>query len=196
MERHGCRHLALRHDVAIHLQRDVHRSPDFVGQFRFDLHFHLARRQLVFGPDLRALDLEQVELVTEDAVLHIAGDAAGKARQRVEHAIGVLRHVQIHGHNAVDLAQFGCSGFRHPGHGAIEGPFGEGRGGGILRMEHRRGPQSAADGQVLVLRGFEQEEGLHLLEFLRIRRGKVVRLAPILIRGCRAPTCPSGATIP
>ena len=65
--------------------------------------------------------------------------------------------------------------------GRIEGPFGEGGGGRVLGMEHRGGPQAAADGQVLVLRGFEQEEQLHLFEFLRIRGGEVVRLAPVFV---------------
>ena len=45
----------------------------------------------------------------------------------------------------LSLAQFGRSGFRHPGHGAIEGPFGEGRGGSIfwiwnIAVDHKPPP--------------------------------------------------------
>jgi hypothetical protein len=39
-------------------------------------------------------------------------------------------------------------------------------------MEHGGGPQAAADGQVLVLGGFEQEEQFQLFEFLRIRAAR------------------------
>ena len=63
-------------------------------------------------------------------------------------------------------------------------------------MEHRRGPQAAADGQVLVLGRFEQEESLHLLELLRIRRGEVVGLAPVLIDVVELPLVRQRATIP
>ena len=53
--------------------------------------------------------------------------------------------------------------------------------GRILWMKHRRRPQAAANRQVLVLRGFDEEESLHLLELLRVRRRKIVSLAPVLV---------------
>ena len=118
VERHGGGHPALRHLLAIHLQRDVHRAADLGGQLRFDFHLHLAGRQLVLGLELGALDLEQVELVAQEAVLHVAGDAAGKAGQRVEHAVRIRGHVHLHGHQAVHLAELGRGGFRHAGDGA------------------------------------------------------------------------------
>ena len=45
----------------------------------------------------------------------------------------------------------------------------------------RGGPQAAADGQVLVLRGFEMKSSLHLIELLWIRSGEVVRLTPVFV---------------
>jgi hypothetical protein len=50
----------------------IHRAADLVDKLRFDFDLGLALRQLFFGLDLRALDLEQVELVAQEAVLHVA----------------------------------------------------------------------------------------------------------------------------
>ena len=40
--------------------------------------------------------------------------------------MGVGGHIQIHGHNAAVLAQFGRGRFGHAGDGVIKGPLGEG----------------------------------------------------------------------
>jgi hypothetical protein len=83
--------------------------PIFGGQLGFDFDLHLAGRELVLGLDFGALNLEQVELVAEEAVLHVAGDAAGKAGQRIEHAVGVRGHVHVHAHQAVHLPSLGAA---------------------------------------------------------------------------------------
>jgi hypothetical protein len=73
-QRRGYRHLACRNHFAVHLHGDVERSSGLehcVGRLDFDL--HLADRELLLGADLRALDDEEVVLVTENAVLHEAG---------------------------------------------------------------------------------------------------------------------------
>src|SRR5208283_5987467 len=54
-------------------------------------------------------------------------------------------------------------------------------------MIERRGPQTAADGQVFVFRGLGQEKGLHFLQFLWVRGCKVVRLAPVLVNVVELP---------
>src|ERR1019366_6025404 len=67
-ERGGDRYTALRHDLAIDLQRDVQwGAPLGHGQLRLDFNLHLASRQLVFRLDLRALNLKQIGCVTKHA---------------------------------------------------------------------------------------------------------------------------------
>ena len=70
---------------------------------------HLARGQPGFGFELGALDFEEVELVAEVAVFHIAGDATGEAGEGVQHAIGIFRHIQIHCHDAAFLPSLGAA---------------------------------------------------------------------------------------
>ena len=62
-------------DLAVHLHRHVQRTPrQLIGldEARLDFNLHLAGRERFLGADLRPLDLEEVVLVAEDAVLHEA----------------------------------------------------------------------------------------------------------------------------
>ena len=77
--------------------------------------------------DLRPLDLEEVVLVTEDAVLDEAGDAAGEPAQLVEHAIGVGGDLGVDGDDVGSGAQGRGGELRHADGVAEEGPFRVGR---------------------------------------------------------------------
>ena len=123
------RHLAFGDDLAVDLHGHVQRAAGFgygVGRLDFDL--HLAGGQLLLGVDFRPLDLEEVVFVAEHAVLHVAGQAAGKSAEGVEHAVGIGRDLGIDGDDVVLVAERRCGELRHPRDVAREGPLRVGRG--------------------------------------------------------------------
>src|SRR6516162_9229931 len=124
------RRLPLGYQLPIHLEHHIQRGTGCGrGQLRFDLDLHLADGQLVLRLDLRALDLEQVVLVAESAVLDVAGQSPGERPERVEDAIRLLGHLDFHADDVVELPQLRRCELGHPGDGPIEGPLRVGRGG-------------------------------------------------------------------
>ena len=135
--------------LAVDLHGDVERAAGLGhGVGRLDLDLHLARGELLLGADLRALDDEEVVLVAEHAVLHVAGEAAGVRAQRVEHAVGVGRDIGVDGDEVGLVAEGRRAELRHADDVAGEGPLRVGRRDPQLGVQHGN-PEAAADGQRL-----------------------------------------------
>src|SRR5262249_31484671 len=109
--------------LAVDPQCDVERRRGLCpGQPRFDLDRHLAGGELPLRLDRRALNLEQVVLVAKYTVLDVAGQPAGERAEGVQHATGVLGHLDLHADEVAELAELRGGELRHAGDRAAEGP--------------------------------------------------------------------------